>query len=273
MFAGIRPRYRSPCDVRDQLSEQTGDVRDTSLRTTVPDGLWGRSWGGGGIEIGDLMGEAMLQLVPLALAAALSSVPITATIVILLSDGRGGSGLAFLTGTVLGTFAAVALATAASHALPRRPRQHAAIVGKLEVVIGIAMVVLGIVTLARRNLAAGGGAPGWLEGMGSLGMLPVFGIGLALNLRPKAVLLVAAAGLAISAPRLAFNERLLLSLFYTAVATCTVVVPIAATIVFPQRMEPRLLWSKRWITAHSTVASATITILVGTLVIGIGLSG
>jgi len=67
------------------------------------------------------MGEALLQLIPLGMAAALSSIPITATIYILLSESRGRSGLAFLAGTVLGTFAAVTLATVAGQALPGRP--------------------------------------------------------------------------------------------------------------------------------------------------------
>src|SRR3954452_14360628 len=132
------------------------------------------------------MGKALLQLIPLGVAAALSSVPITATIFILLSESRGRSGLAFMAGTVLGTFAAVTLATVAGQALPGRSRQHEALVGKLEVVIGTAMVVLGLVALARGSGAASGRGSRWLDGVASLGVLPVFGIGLALNIRPKA---------------------------------------------------------------------------------------
>src|SRR6187551_2753954 len=122
------------------------------------------------------MGHALLQLLPLALAAALSSVPITATTFILLSGSRGRSGLAFLSGTVLGTLAAVSLATVVSQALPGRSRQHDALVGKLEVVIGMAIVLLGIYTLARRNRGGGGSGPGWLDGIGSFGVVPVFGL-------------------------------------------------------------------------------------------------
>ena len=219
------------------------------------------------------MGQTLVQVVPLALAAALSSVPISATIFILLSESRTRSGLAFLAGTVLGTFATVTLATVAGQALPGRPRQHEALVGKLEVVIGFAMVLLGVVTLLRRNRADGGRGPGWLDGIGSVGTLPVFGIGLALNLRPKAVLLAAAAGLAISGARLPSDEALVLVVIYAAIATCTVVVPIVATILFPQRMEPRLVVVKNWIAAHSAAVGATIMILIGVFVAGVGLSG
>ena len=219
------------------------------------------------------MEQTLLQLVPLALAAALSSVPITATIFILLSESRTRSGLAFLAGTVLGTFAAVALTTAAGQALPGRPRQHEELIGRLEVVVGIAMFLLGVVTLIRPHRAHGGGGPGWLDGIGALSTVPVFGIGLALNLRPKAVLLAAAAGLAISGARLHSQENLVLFAIFTAIATCTVVVPIVATILFPRRMEPRLVAAKDWIATHSTAVGATMMILIGAFVAGVGLSG
>ena len=64
------------------------------------------------------MGQALLGLLPLALAAALSTVPVTAAIFILLSDGRRRSGLAFLGGTLLGTLVVVMLATLASRRFP-----------------------------------------------------------------------------------------------------------------------------------------------------------
>ena len=219
------------------------------------------------------MGQALLQLIPLALAAALSSVPITATIFILLSDSRSRSGLGFLAGTVLGTFATVALAIVAGQALPGRPRQHEALVGKLEVVIGVALVLLGAVTLARRSRAGSGSSPGWLKRIGTFGILPVFGIGLALTLRPKAILLAVAAGLAIVGVNLVFHDDLGLVVFYTVIATCTVGDPIVATILFPRRMEPRLQSAKGWIAAHSTTVGATMMILIGGFVIGVGVSG
>jgi hypothetical protein len=224
-------------------------------------------------EIGDAMGSVLVQLLPLALAAALSSVPISATIFILLSESRTRSGLVFLAGTVLGTFATVTLSAVLGQALPGRSRQHDELVGTLEVVVGSAMVLLGVVTLLRRNRVETKGRPKWLDGIGSLGTVPVLGIGLALNLRPKAVLLSAAAGLAISSTRLAPDERLVLLVLYTAVATCTVVLPIVATILFPQRMEPPLVTAKDWIAAHSTAVGAAMIILVGAFVATLGLTG
>ena len=69
------------------------------------------------------------------------------------------------------------------------------------------------------------------------------------------------------------EETLVLIVFYAAIATCTVVVPIVATILFPNRMEPRLVAAKGWIAAHSTAVGATIIILIGAFVAAVGLSG
>jgi Sap, sulfolipid-1-addressing protein len=219
------------------------------------------------------MGSTLLQLLPLALAAALSSVTLTATVFILLSDRRIPSGLAFLAGTVIGTFAAITLATVAGQAIPGRQRHHNAVAGTLEIAIGAAFVLLGVITLARRNRAGAGRGRSWLDGVGSFGLVPLFGIGLALNLRPKAVLLVMAAGLAISRADLSLEDNLVLIIVYAAIATSTVVVPIVATILLPRWMELRLLAAKEWIASHSSAVSATIMILLGGFIIALGVAG
>ena len=219
------------------------------------------------------MGQVLAQLIPIALAAALSTVPITAALFILLSERRGTTALPFLSGWVIGTAAAVTLAAVGVQAIPRRPRQLAGLVDNLEIVLGSALVLFGLVTLFRHRRHASAGGPSRIEGIGSVGALAAFGIGLALNLRPKALLLVAAAGLAISgAPRGVENAVLLIAV-YTAIATSTVVAPTLATVLFPERMEPRLLAARDWISAHGAAVTGTVVILVGVVVLAAGITG
>ena len=220
------------------------------------------------------MGQVLAQLIPVALAAALSTAPITATLFILLSDRRRATALPFLAGWVLGTAAALSLATLAAQALPGRPRQFASLIGNLEILFGSALVLFGLVTLFRHARTSTRRPPSWIEGIGSFGPLPAFGIGLALNLRPKAVLLVAAASLAISGAPPSVDDTLLLILVYTAIATSTVVVPTLATVFFPDRMEPRLVVARDWVSAHGTAVTGVVMILVGVVVLvaGIGRS-
>ena len=121
-------------------------------------------------------------------------------------------------------------------------------------------------------IIAGAGGAAHLPGMtASLTTLPVLGVGLALILRPKAVLLAAAAGLVASGARLHTREVFVVIVCYVAIATSTVVVPIVAATLFPDRVRPRLDAAKGWITTHSAGVSATISTLIGAFLIAVGL--
>ena len=217
------------------------------------------------------MGQVLAQLIPVALAAALSTVPITAMIFILLSERRGTTALPFLTGWVLGTAAGLTLATLAAQALPGRPRRLASLIGTLEILTGSALILLGIFTIVRhRRAAPTDQRPSWVEGIGSFGPLPALGIGLALNLRPKALLLFTAASLAITGADLSVEESLIAIIVYTVFATFTVVAPTLATVFLPDRMEPRLVAARDWISAHGASMTAVVMILIGIVVIVAG---
>ena len=219
------------------------------------------------------MDQVLAQLVSVAAAAALSTVPITATIFILLSERRSATALPFLSGCVLGTAAGLTLATLATQALPGRPRRLAPVIDSLEILVGSAVVALGLVTLVRHARALTGPRPSWIESIGSFGPLPAFGVGLALNVRPKALLLFAAASLAISGAHLSLEDSLILIAVYTAIATSTVVAPTLATVLSPTRMEPRLVAVRNWIGAHGAAVTGVVMILIGVVVIAAGIRG
>ncbi|MDX6325011.1 MAG: hypothetical protein QOK15_1365 [Nocardioidaceae bacterium] len=215
----------------------------------------------------------MAELVALAGAAALSTVPVTATLFLLLSERRRSTAFPFLAGTVIGTVAALTLGTLLTQALPGRPHRLDSLIGELAILIGSALVVLGLITLLRvRRDPTVMGRPDWLENIGSLGAVPCLGIGLALNLRPKAVLLVAAASLAIRSASINLAETLIAIAVYTVVATSTVVIPILATALFPQHTEPRLRRARDWITTHGAWITGSVMVLIGVLVMLTGVT-
>src|SRR5687767_11491403 len=142
------------------------------------------------------MWQTLVQLLPIGLAAAASVIPIMATILILVSDGRDRSALPYASGWVLGAAAFVILATIVAQFLPDgRPRHRDTAIGVAEILIGGALVLLGAVTLVRRSRRSAFQIPGWMSKVDSLDPLPAFGLRIALNVRPKALLLAAAAGL------------------------------------------------------------------------------
>jgi Sap, sulfolipid-1-addressing protein len=224
-------------------------------------------------DIGGGVGQVLAQLIPVAVAAALSTVPITATIFILLSERRTTTALPFLSGWVIGTAAGLTLATLAAHALPGRPRKLDSLIGTLEILTGSVLVVAGLVTLIRQRQASASQRPGWIESIGSFGPLPALGIGLALNVRPKALLLFTAAGLAITGAHLGAEDNLILIAVYTAIATSTVVAPTLATVFLPERMEPHLIAARDWISVHGSTVTGVIMVLIGIVVVVAGVSG
>jgi len=164
------------------------------------------------------------NLLAIAIAMALSSVPITATIVILLSPQRRRSSLPFLAGWVL-ILGVVPLAAAAGIlAMPLSRRERSQFAAATEIVVGAALVIGAILTW-RRSRSRAPTLGGRLDRLGSYGPAASFGIALLMGVRPKAMLLGIAAGLALGAQSPTSDRSALALALYIAVST--VAVPIA----------------------------------------------
>jgi hypothetical protein len=219
------------------------------------------------------MEQALGTLLPIGVAAALSSVPIMVTILILLSHSRSRSALPFAVGWVIGILILVSVGTIAANSIPQpRPRHSDTIVGVLEIVLGAALVVSSLLALFGKGSSDGGRASKWGEAVGALSAAKAFGLGMVLNIRPKGLILSAAASLALRSAHLGAEDTVVLVLVYSAIATSTVTIPILATLVSPHRMEPRLIEARDWLGEHGYVVTATIMLLVGAFVIGAGVS-
>jgi hypothetical protein len=219
------------------------------------------------------MGQALGSLIPLGVAAAVSTVPILVTILILLSDNRNRSALPYLIGWVVGTLLLVTVGTITASSLPQpRPRQPNTILGTLEILIGVAFVALGIIAIRRRKEKLDGQEPRWAHAVAAIGAGRSLGLGLLLNLRPKGLLICAAASLALYTANEGVEDTAILILVYTAIATSTVALPIVATLLSPRRMEPRLIHARSWIDHNGPVVTATIMVMVGVLFAAYGIT-
>jgi hypothetical protein len=218
--------------------------------------------------------QAIGHVLPIAIAVAISSVPIMATILILLSENRSRSALPFLIGFVLGLAIVVALCTLFAQAIPtpRSSRRPDTAVGIGEILVGLALVVTAIVAWVRARRNTSTAMPKWLEGVGRLGPWSAFGLALLLNVRPKALLLAIAAGLALRGDGVSTTQALIVIGIYTVISASTVAVPIIATLVDHRRMEPRLLRAREWLGRNSGAVGALILLLIGVVIVGTGLA-
>lgn len=218
--------------------------------------------------------EAIGHILPFAVAVALSSVPIMATIFILLSPNRSRSALPFLIGWLVGLFVVVCACALLAQVVPtaRSPRQPDTAVGSLEIVVGLAMVVLALLTLRHARRQTEHKVPKWLQSAGNLGPWEAFGLAFILNVRPKALLLAIAAGLTIRADADSLTNALVAVLIYTVIAASTVAVPIIGTLAAPARMEPRLVSMRGWLLRNGEALGAVIGLLIGVVIMGAGIA-
>ncbi len=211
------------------------------------------------------------SLLGIAVAMALSSVPITATIVILLSPQRRRSSLPFLAGWLL-TLAVVPLAAAAGIlAMPLSRRERSQFEAALEIVVGAALVIGAILTW-RRSQSPAPTSGGRLERLGSYGPAASFGIAFLMGLRPKAMLLGIAAGLALSAQSPTSARSGLALALYIAVSASTVAVPIVCTLVSPHSMEPRLVTWRERLSRSGLKVTASVMMVIGLALAALGWS-
>ncbi|GAB3118824.1 GAP family protein [Glaciibacter psychrotolerans] len=216
---------------------------------------------------------ALGQLLPIAVALALSSVTIMATIAILLSPNRERAAVPFLLGSVVGLVLVTGLFVLFARAIPmpptRRPQPGLAVA---LILIGIAVIVFAVIRLRRAVKAPTGKTPKWLRTVGSLGALSSFGLALSLNLRPKALLLGTATGLILRGNGLPVSGTLIVVAIYVTVSLSTIAVPIIMTLASPTKMEKRLHSGREWVATHSRPVTIVIMIVIGVVIIGSGIS-
>lgn len=218
------------------------------------------------------MWAALGHVLPIAVAGAFSSVPIMVTILILLSPNKRRSSVTFLLGFLLGLILMATVFTLLAYVIPSAPpRRSQVAIGTLLIAIGILLVVSAFISWRRARGKVESATPKWLEAAGSMGPWPAFGLALALNLRPKALMLSAAAGLSIRGDDLSVGQTAVTVGFYTILSASSVAFPIISSWVRPEKTERWLVPTNTWITANSSVVSDLIMIMVGVVIIGNGL--
>jgi hypothetical protein len=218
--------------------------------------------------------QAIGHMLPISIAVALSSVPILATIVILLSPRRTTSSVPFLIGWVLGIALVVTIFTLTAQFLPtaRSPRRPDTVIGTLEIIVGVAISALAVFEWIRARLHPSDTMPKWLSKIDSMGPLAAFGVALLLNVRPKALLLAIAAGLALRGDGLTPAESILPIVVYTLVGASTVAIPIILTLAQPEKMAPRLVRMQDWVSHNMKSVTAVILLLIGIAIVWTGIA-
>ncbi len=209
---------------------------------------------------------AMLgQLIPLAVVVAMSPLTIIPAIVLVLqSDRARPTGLAFLSGWLVGLAATTAVFVQLPRLLEGLDRPAPTWAGWVRVAVGIALVALGVWRWLTRHRVTQ--QPAWLNRLSRMTPIGACAIGVGLILiNPKVLVINATAGLMIGTASLSEPGTWLAVAYYTAVAGSTVLIPILAYAVAGGRVDHQLERLKQWMERQHAVLMAGFLAVVGLL--------
>ena len=215
----------------------------------------------------------IMSLASFAVAGAVSSVPVSITIMILLSPRPRHGALPFLFGSLAGSIIVVGLSALGLRFLPGRPSLNQITVPAfLGVLIGAGLAVYAVYLFRRKPpVSAGSRLENLRTRFDSARVWQFAALGVGLNLRPKAILLAVAAGGLIAVRNLSPVEATLLVLAYGAVAQSAVVVPILVWLRSPDRAQDQLTALHAWMQRNGRTVTAVVALAVGVFLVGFNL--
>ncbi len=215
------------------------------------------------------MGDLARELLPVAVALALSPFPLVPVVLLLLTGRPLANGGGFLAGWSGGLLVLAAVFTAAASAVELWDE----VPTWTRLVLGFVLIGLG----ARKWLMGGGTkaeSPAWMAALGDYTPRRSARLGLLLAVaNPKVLLLVLAGGVAIGAAELGPARAALAALAFSAVAALAVALPVLARLMFGRRVERPLDAARRWLEAHNDAVVAVVLVALGVMLVLKGAQG
>lgn len=218
--------------------------------------------------------DALGQSLPIAVGLAVVSVPMAVVVLMLVTAGARRSVAAFILGWVAGIGIVLAVAiTVVDTAVPESETSKWASIARI--VLGF--VLFGLAVKQWRSRPREGKEPTppkWMSGIDSLTPLKALGLAFLLAaVNPKNAALAVAGGAAIAAETDIAAQQAAAAVVFTIVASIAVASPVAVNLMFGERAASMLESAKAWMAANNAIMMTAILTLLGTMVLGEGLSG
>ena len=222
------------------------------------------------------MGEALGNVLPLAVAVAVFPIPIIAAVVVIGTERGRAKGFAFVLAWFIGLVTVGGIALALADAL------DASNSGKPATWVAVGLLLLGMLLvwlavkqwLGRPRPGEEPAVPGWMRKVDEFGAGKAALTGFTLSgLNPKNVLLVAAAALEIAEFGLPGDQQLLALLVFVVIASAGVLTPLVLSVVLGARSGELLERIRGWMSQNNAVIMAVLLLLIGAKLIGDSISG
>jgi threonine/homoserine/homoserine lactone efflux protein len=222
------------------------------------------------------MGEAIGQVLPLAIGVALSPVPIIAVVLMLVTERARVNGPAFVVGWLLGLgIVGTIVLLGSGPADPTTDGEPATWVSVLELLLGVALLLLATKQWRGRPHGADESpAPKWMGAIEGFGPGKALGAGVILaGANPKNALLTIAAAVSIAGVGISGGEQAVVFAVFAVIATVGVATPVVIYFTMGERAGPLLDRLRTWMARNNAVIMAVLLLVIGAKLVGDAISG
>jgi threonine/homoserine/homoserine lactone efflux protein len=222
------------------------------------------------------MGQAIGNVLPLAVAVAVFPVPIIAAVLVLGSDRGTTKGVAFVLAWCVGLAAIGAIALLVAGAADAND-DGAPATWVNALLLGLGVLLLALAAKQWRGRPAADEeppVPGWMRTIGDFTVARSAGAGLFLTaLNPKNVLLTVAAAAEIAEVGLPADQEIVVLVIFVLLASAGVLTPLVLALALGKRARALLERLRTWMARHNAAIMAALFLLIGAKLIGDAISG
>ena len=220
--------------------------------------------------------QALGEMLPAALAIALSPFPIIAVVLVLGTPAAIRNGVSFAVGWLLGLGALTSLVLVLVGGVDNEPGTTAAtFVSWLRVGLGLLLIGLAFQKWHSRPRPGDEAVmPGWMTGIARVSTARAFRLGAVLGgANPKNIALTVSGTASIA--ELATNDGAasLAALAFVLIGSCTVVGAVTMRLVMGERAAGPLDSVSRFMRDHNSVIMMIVLLVLGAKILGDGLAG
>jgi threonine/homoserine/homoserine lactone efflux protein len=219
--------------------------------------------------------QSLGEVLPSALAVALSPFPVIAVILVLGSPRGKSSGPAFAFGWMLGLAVLATIVVLVAGDADDPESAAATGVGWTELILGVGLLVLaGRKWRSRPKAGDEVAMPGWMAGMERVSPGRAFVLGAALGgANPKNVALTFAASAAIAESGVEGVDLVVALGLFVVLGSITVLGAVLAHVLLGERAVAGLAAVKEFMTANNAVIMMVLLLIFGAKLVGDGLAG
>lgn len=222
------------------------------------------------------MGEAIGQSLPLAIAVALSPIPIIAAILILVSPRARSNGPPYVLGCLTGlSIVGTIVLLVAGPTDASENGEPATWVDVLKLVLGALLVLVALKEWrGRPREGEVAETPAWMGAIDRFSVAKAFGTGVLLSgANPKNLLLAVGAAVAIAQTGIPGSEQAIAYAVFALIGTVGVAAPVVLYFALGDRSGPILDRLQTWMAQNNAVIMAVLCLVIGAKLIGDAIAG